>query len=80
MVFLPLGSHTTMSASEPSAIAPLRGYILKICAALVEVTLTNSFMVKRPVLTPAFHNTSMRFSTPPVPLGILVKSSLPAAF
>lgn len=37
------GSQMTMSASEPTAIRPLRGYRLKILAAFVDVTATNWF-------------------------------------
>ncbi|MDT4862857.1 hypothetical protein FQZ97_975320 [compost metagenome] len=61
-------------------MTPLRGYRLNSCAALVEVTRTNSDGVSRPALTPASHSTAMRSSTPPQPLGIFVKSSRPAAF
>lgn len=43
MVLTLSGSQMTMSASEPTAIRPLRGYRLKILAALVEVTATNWF-------------------------------------
>lgn len=43
MVLILLGSQITMSASEPTAIRPLRGYRLKILAALVLVTATNWF-------------------------------------
>mmetsp|Transcript_10612 Transcript_10612/g.26008 ORF Transcript_10612/g.26008 Transcript_10612/m.26008 type:complete len:230 (+) Transcript_10612:473-1162(+) len=80
IVRVPLGSHSTRSASAPGAMAPLRGKMLKILAALVEVTATNSDGVSRPVPTPWCHSTDMRSSTPPVPLGILRKSSLPMAF
>lgn len=41
MVLTLSGSQMTMSASEPTAIRPLRGYRLKILAALVDVTATN---------------------------------------
>ncbi|MCY1458338.1 hypothetical protein D9M71_757120 [compost metagenome] len=47
---------------------------------LVEVTATNSFIVSRPVLTPLVHSTGMRSSSPPVPLGILVKLPTPLRF
>ncbi len=43
MVLTLSGSQMTMSASDPTAIRPLRGYILKILAALVDVTATNWF-------------------------------------
>lgn len=43
MVLVLSGSQMTMSASEPTAIRPLRGYRLKIFAALVDVTATNWF-------------------------------------
>ena len=80
IVFRRFGSHTTMSASAPSTIAPFRGYMLRIFAMLVEVTATNSFIVSRPVLTPFVHSTGMRSSRPPVPFGIFVKSPAPVRF
>ena len=77
IVFERFGSQTTISASEPSRMAPLRGYMLRILALLVDVTATNSFMVSRPVFTPRVHRTGIRSSRPPVPFGILVKSPTP---
>ena len=53
---------------------------MKIFAALVEVTATNSDGVSIPVSTPSDQSTDIRSSTPPVPLGIFRKSSLPIAF
>jgi len=79
-VLVPAGSQSTRSASAPSAMTPLRGYMLKSLAALAEVMATNSLGVSRPELTPASHSTAMRSSTPPQPLGILAKLSMPAAF
>ncbi|MNL53122.1 hypothetical protein D3C87_1763450 [compost metagenome] len=52
MVLERLGSQTTISASAPTRIAPFFGYMFRILAMLVEVTATNSFIVKRPVITP----------------------------
>lgn len=49
MIFVMSGSHSTRSASEPTAIRPLRGYRLKILAALVLVTATNWFSSILPV-------------------------------
>ena len=43
---------TTISASAPSTMAPLRGYMFSALAILVEVAATNSFIVRRPVFTP----------------------------
>ena len=54
--------------------------MLNNLAVLADVIATNSDGVKRPVLTPASHKTAKRSSTPPQPLGILAKLSLPAAF
>lgn len=49
MIFVTSGSHRTRSASEPTAMRPLRGYKLKILAALVLVTATNWFSSIFPV-------------------------------
>jgi hypothetical protein len=54
--------------------------MLNSLAALAEVTATNSLGVSRPVFTPSSQSTAKRSSTPPQPLGILLKSALPAAF
>ena len=45
----------------------------------VEVTATNSSGVSRPVATPWVQSIGIRSSSPPVPLGILVKSPTPIA-
>ena len=47
---------------------------------LPERDLATALGVSRPVFTPASQITAKRSSTPPVPLGILEKSSLPTAF
>ena len=47
MVRLACASHTTMSASAPTATAPLRGWMLKICAVLVEV-MRDEFVRREP--------------------------------
>ena len=111
MVLTLSGSQMTMSASDPTAIRPLRGYRLKIFAALVDVTATNWFSsifpialgrgrevaVKRLTSHSQLHTATHRHrcsflttalsqtkpilsSTPLVPSGIRVKSSLPIAF
>lgn len=49
MILVISGSHNTRSASEPTAMWPLRGYRLKIFAALVLVTATNWFSSILPV-------------------------------
>ena len=49
-------------------------------AALVLVRPTNSEGVSRPVPTPWCHSTLIRSSMPPVPLGMLRKSSRPIRF
>lgn len=54
--------------------------MLKILAALVEVTATNLQGSIFPDTTPFSQITDMRSSTPFTPLGILVKSSFPSAF
>ncbi len=46
-----LGFQTTTSASAPALIIPLFGYMLNICAAAVEVTLTKSIGDKKPLST-----------------------------
>ncbi|MNQ95013.1 hypothetical protein D3C85_1105530 [compost metagenome] len=53
---------------------------MKIFAALVLVRATKSWIDSLPLLTPSSHSTAMRSSMPAVPLGILLKSSRPAAF
>lgn len=74
-----VGSQTTMSASEPMATTPLRGYKLKILAAFVLVTATNRGGSIRPAFTPFSHTTDILSSTPFTPFGIFEKSSLPRA-
>jgi len=54
--------------------------MLNSLAALAEVTATNSLGVRRPEFTPASQISARRSSMPPQPLGIRVKSDLPAAF
>lgn len=49
MILVTSGSHSTRSASEPTAIRPLRGNRLKIFAAFVLVTATNWFSSILPV-------------------------------
>lgn len=49
IILVESGSHSTRSASEPTAMRPLRGYRLKILAALVLVTATNWFSSILPV-------------------------------
>lgn len=80
MVRFLLGSQTTMSASEPTATTPFRGYKLKILAAFVLVTATNRVGSIMPACTPFSQSTAILSSTPFTPLGIFEKSSLPAAF
>ncbi|MND04850.1 hypothetical protein D3C83_253060 [compost metagenome] len=46
------GSKTTMSASEPGAIVPLRGNNPKIFAGDVDVSSTKRLIEIRPVRTP----------------------------
>lgn len=80
MVRFLLGSQTIMSASEPTAMTPFRGYKLKILAAFVLVTATNRVGSIIPACTPFSQSTAILSSTPFTPLGIFVKSSLPRAF
>ena len=47
---------------------------------LVDVTATNSFIVKRPVFTPLVQRRGILSSKPPVPFGIFVKSPTPNLF
>jgi hypothetical protein len=54
--------------------------MFRILAMLVEVTATNSSGVSRPVVTPWVQSIGIRSSSPPVPLGILVKSPTPYRF
>lgn len=49
MILVISGSHSTRSASEPTAMRPLRGNRLKILAAFVLVTATNWFSSILPV-------------------------------
>ena len=52
--------------------------LLTATPALVRAT--NRSGVSRPLFTPRCHRTCRRSSTPPQPLGILVKSSSPSRF
>jgi len=45
-----IGSRTMISASAPAAMRPLRGYMLKVCAAAVLVIRTKSMGVIIPVV------------------------------
>ena len=74
------GSQTTMSASEPGAIVPLRGYRPKDFAAFVETSSTKRFSESRPSRTPKWCSMCRRFSIPGPPFGIFEKSSLPSVF
>ncbi len=74
-----LGSNTTMSASEPGEIVPLRGYSPNIFAGAVETISTNRLSPIRPACTPWKIRVN-RSSTLGRPLGILEKSPLPRSF
>src|SRR5579863_10763934 len=80
IVRVSFGSHTSTSASLPTASVPLRGNRPKSLAGLVDVTATNVFRPMTPLLTPACHSTDMRSSIVGAPLGIFEKSSLPSSF
>ena len=67
-----------MSASEPAAITPLRGYRPNILAGVVDATSTQRVSVSWPAATPACSR-SIRCSTPGMPLGILEKSPRPSS-
>src|SRR4051812_16295470 len=69
-----------MSASEPGAIVPLRGYRPKLFAGFVETSSTKRFGEKRPVRTPKLYSMWSRFSMPGPPFGIFEKSSRPRPF
>ena len=74
------GSQTTMSASAPGAITPLRPAMPWTFAWLVASTATMRFSEIRPSRTPWVHSTAARSSAPGMPLGIAAKSSLPSSF
>ena len=74
------GSKITMSASEPTAIVPLRGNMPKIRAGPVEVTSTKRLTSNRPALTPWWKMRLIRFSTPGPPFGMRLKSPRPSSF
>src|SRR5438067_7256276 len=69
----------TMSASDPAAITPLRGYRPNIRAGVVDATSTQRVRGRWPAATPACSR-SIRCSTPGIPLGILEKSPRPSSF
>ena len=73
------GSHTTTSASAPGATMPLRGYMPNMRAGVVQQVSTHRSRVSWPLTTP-WYSSSMRCSTPPMPLGILEKSPSPSSF
>ena len=74
-----LGSHTTTSASQPTAIVPFLGYMPKIFAGAVAVISTKRFIEILPARTPS-HSKYRRVSTPGMPLGILAKLPRPSSF
>lgn len=69
----------TTSASAPGLMMPLRGYIPNMRAGAVQHTSTHFSREMRPSSTP-WNIRSMRCSTPPIPLGILLKSPSPSSF
>jgi len=69
-----------MSASDPGAITPFCGYMLKIFAAVVLVTETNLSGLMIPECTPLSQMTDILSSNPFTPFGIFVKSFSPIAF
>ena len=69
----------TMSASEPGAMTPLRGYSPNIRAGVVEATSTQRASDSSPAATP-WCSRSIRCSTPGIPFGILEKSPRPSSF
>merc|ERR1719233_670130 len=80
IVLLLLGSQITMSASDPTAIHPFLGKILSSLAGTEEDTSTNLDLEIFPVWTPFCQRTRSLSSTPMIPVGIFLKSSLPRAF
>src|SRR5713226_6375393 len=70
----------TRSASEPTAMVPLRGYRPKSFAGAVATSWTKRFGEKCLPWTPPVYTRLKRCSMPGPPLGILVKSSLPSSF
>src|SRR5450631_1246909 len=68
-----------MSASDPAAITPLRGYRPNILAGVVDATSTQRASDSSPATTP-WCSRSIRCSTPGIPLGILEKSPSPSSF
>ena len=75
----PAGSQTRMSASAPGAMTPFCGYRPNIRAGVVQHVSTQRSSVISPLTTP-WYSSSMRCSTPPMPLGILEKSPRPSSF
>jgi hypothetical protein len=61
------GSHSPRSASEPTAIAPLRGYRPNSRAAPAEVSSTNLASEIRPVTTPSLNSIGMSVSRSATP-------------
>ena len=73
------GSHTTTSASAPTAIVPFLPYMPKIFAGAVDVISTKRFIEILPARTPS-HSRCRRVSTPGMPFGIFEKSPRPSSF
>ena len=74
------GSKTTRSASEPTAIVPLRGYSPNSFAGFVASSSTIRFSEIRPWRTPSSWTMCSRSSIPGAPFGIFEKSSRPSVF
>ena len=68
-----------MSASDPAAITPLRGYSPNIRAGVVQHVSTQRESVSCPATTP-WCSRSIRCSTPGMPFGIFEKSPRPSSF
>ena len=68
-----------MSASEPGAMMPLRGYSPNIRAGVVAIVSTHRASDSFPSTTP-WYSRSTRCSTLPMPFGILEKSPTPSSF
>src|SRR5215211_7298622 len=77
MVQFSSGSNSTISASEPTAIVPLRGNRPNNFAGTVEVSCTKRLSEIRFFLTPPSKTSGKRVSTPGAPLGILLKFPTP---
>jgi hypothetical protein len=72
-------SKITMSASEPGAMVPLRGYRPNILAGAVATSSTKRLRPMWPASTPPYSSVN-RSSTEGSPFGILEKSPLPRSF